>query len=209
MSLDSIDKDVNDKARGMLGSRDKVLEGVQRLAEARAGAGAAFPIRIKTTVDRYNYGGLEDLVRWSAGVPGVLVDPSPVRLHKPEDQAHHYVRAEELQDLGSVVDRLVELKRVGWPIETSEEKLREFVSHFKGEATQHGYTECRVGLRNLNINPSGDVTHCWNFERIGNLRQQSAEAIWGSPKQRVQVRQTPVPWHAHHTELLCKRLSAD
>jgi radical SAM protein with 4Fe4S-binding SPASM domain len=190
VSLDSIYKDVHDRARGVTGSRDKVLEGIRFLSEERLRVGAQFPIRIKATVDRHNFRMLEDLVSWSAGVSGVVVDPSPVRLHKAEDQAYHYVKSKEAGALDLVIERLVQLKRAGAPIETSEAKLRAFGSHFRGETIQHGYDECRVGLRNLNINPAGDVTHCWNFERIGNLRHQSAEEIWGSPLRRIQLQQT-------------------
>ncbi|MCP3733216.1 radical SAM protein [Sphingomonas sp. MG17] len=190
VSLDSTDPAVHDRARGVAGSRDKVMEGIRHLSDARAAVGAQFPIRIKTTVDRHNFGGLEDLIKWAANVPGTIVDPSPVRLAAPDAQAHHYLGPAEWAQFEAAMMRLIEMKRAGWPIETTEAKLRAFASHFRGERTEHGYEECRVGLRNLNINPMGDVTHCWNFERIGNLRSQSAKAIWHSPDRQAQVERT-------------------
>ena len=190
VSLDSTEATVHDRARGVSGSRDRVMAGISHLSQARSDAGARFPIRIKPTVDRYNYRDLEELVIWAAGQPGVVVDPSPVRLGGSAAQDRHYVGPGEESRLQDAMRQLVELKRAGWPIETTEAKLLAFGAHFRGEQTRHGYSECRVGLRNLNISPTGDVTHCWNFERIGNLHHQTAREIWQSEERSAQIEKT-------------------
>jgi radical SAM protein with 4Fe4S-binding SPASM domain len=190
VSLDSTDVKVHDRARGVPGSRDRIMAGIRYLSQARSKTAARFAIRIKPTVDRHNFRDLEDLVIWAAGLPGVVVDPSPVRLRESAAQSRHYVGVDEEFQLRDTMRRLVEMKRAGWPIETTEAKLLAFGTHFRGEQTHHGYSECRVGLRNLNISPKGDVTHCWNFERIGNLRHQSARAIWRSQERGVQIEET-------------------
>jgi radical SAM protein with 4Fe4S-binding SPASM domain len=191
VSIDSRSEAVNDTARGIVGAMRRVSQGVAALVEARAAAGANFPIRLKTVVTRQNFESLSELVGWAQGMPGVLVDFSPVRLWRPEEIAAHYpVAGPEMDALERRIEHLKLLKRNGAPIETSVAKLEAIVPHFKGEPSVHGVGSCRVGLRSLDIRPNGDVNHCWKFEKVGNLRHTSMEDIWRDANRRQIVDDT-------------------
>ena len=186
VSIDSRNAGIHDHARGVIGSSKHIEAGVDRLAAARRAAGQTFPIRIKPTVHRTNLETLPEVVQWAASKEGVLVDFSPVRLWADTAKAEHYPSTPaELQALEQVVARLIDMKRAGFPIETSEAKLQAINKHFAGEIETHAYQQCRVGLRTFDIYPDGEVQHCWKYA-IGNLRESTPEDIWhGSARKQT------------------------
>lgn len=178
ISVDSSTAAIHDKIRGFKGSFGKIEQGIAHLKAARKQQ-HYFPIRIKTTVHRINFYDLPNLVDWVVKIGADSVDLSPVRVWKPEDiVALNIDSNEEHQALKSIIDRLVEMKSAGAPIETSEEKLMGMVGHFNKNFVAHGLKECRVGLRDYHIGPSGDVKICWFYDKIGNVREASAAEIW-------------------------------
>lgn len=191
VSIDSRDAAQHDYLRGVAGSMAQVSAGIERLVAERARTRRLFPIRLKPTVTRQTIGSLLGLVDWAATMPSVLVDLSPVRLLDQKDIAALYPdSAEEMAALRRVIAALIARKRDGAPIETSIEKLRAIGMHFERRSNGHGVSQCRVGLRSIDIRPNGDVNHCWKFERIGNLRQSSMAEIWHDAARREVVAQT-------------------
>jgi len=212
ISLDSRKAEAHDLVRGIAGSMKQVSAGVLRLVEERDRVGAKFVIRIKPTITRHTITSLHEIVDWAETMPGVLVDFSAVRLWREHEIATLYPRGpDELQLLDDAIEGLIQRKRSGAPIETSIAKLRALLSHFALEANNHGVSQCRVGLRSVDIRPNGDVNHCWKFERIANIRQQSMADIWKAAARKDVVRQTvkcdlfkttcSTSCHAHRTLL--------
>lgn len=190
ISIDALESAIHDHARGITGSLRHVTANVDRLIAARDRAGATFPIRIKVTVQRGNLAELRGVAEWCAERPGTTVDYSPVRLWRENEIAEMYVSsAEDQQLLRSAVDELVQLKRLGWPIETSEAKLRAMVDHFAGKRHFPGVKQCRVGLRTFDILPDGEVRHCWQFG-VGHLRANPPDALWRAPNRKQIVAET-------------------
>lgn len=180
ISIDSLDAATHDAARGVRGSLVKISRAVEMLLEARARHGRNFIVRIKTTVDRRNAGHMVDLARGAGSLGGVVIDFSPVRLWKEGEIEASYPRSEaDFAVLDEALGELLAMKQAGAPIETTEEKLRAMPAHFRGEEKVfHAFKICRVALRDFHINPNGDVTHCWFYEPIGNLRTSTAAQIW-------------------------------
>jgi len=191
VSLDSRLSASHDFLRGVAGSMEKVSQGIERLVEERARTGSRFIIRLKPTVTGHTIGALLDLVDWVETLPGVLVDFSPVRLWRDADiQALYPQTPQQLSELKVVVDKLIQRKTAGAPIETSVAKLAGMIEHFEHRPNQHGVGQCRVGLRSIDIRPNGDVNHCWKFTRIGNLREASMAKIWRNAVRMELVEQT-------------------
>jgi radical SAM protein with 4Fe4S-binding SPASM domain len=197
VSVDASIAAVHDQARGVRGSFAHIEAGLMRLLEERAAAGARFPIRIKTTVHKLNANCLLELVDWVAKLPDVTVDFSPVRLSAVKDRDQLYLCGEtELRELDAVLEKLIERKESGAPIESSPERLRGLGAHFRGDGhVFHGYGECRAGLRTLDIRPDGSVNHCAKFP-IGNLRTHSLREIWEHPTRRRIIESTLSCEHA-------------
>ena len=191
VSIDSALSAEHDSLRGVAGSLGKVRAGVERLVAERTRTHSRFLIRLKPTVTRQTMTSLPNLVDWAETQDGVFVDFSPVRLWRQSDiQALYPATPEELRQLEAVVGILIRRKVAGAPIETSADKLLAMIDHFSCRPNSHGVGRCRVGLRSLDIRPNGDVIHCWNFNRIGNVREASIADIWESAERRAMIEQT-------------------
>jgi radical SAM protein with 4Fe4S-binding SPASM domain len=191
ISLDSVDAAEHDFLRGVSGSAEQVRDGVERLVAKRRQTGSEFAIRLKPTVTRQTIRSLGNLVSWAETMPSVVIDFSPVRLWRPDEIAEMYPSdPEEFAALEAQIESLLERKRAGAPIETSDAKLRAMLPRFSHRPVIHGVTNCRVGLRSIDIRPNGDVDHCFKFRRIGNLRHSTMKAIWQDAARRMTIEQT-------------------
>ncbi len=193
ISVDAASAEIHDHARGVQGSLDKITEGIGLLLRERKRHEEDFPVRIKPTVHLLNYRELPSLVEWTVQIGATTIDFSPVQPWTPEVESHLWIeQLADLERLAQVVDRLVAMKRAGAPIETSEAKLRSFPDHFARRPVQHGLSPCRVGMRDYHIRANGDVSVCWLYPPIGNVRLNSARDIWYGPEANRRRAQTVV-----------------
>lgn len=187
VSIDGSTSEIHDRARGVVGSLDRVSRGIRMLVTQRDLSGHRFPIRIKPTVHRYNYGNLSRLVDWTAEIGATSVDFSAVSLNASLERDRLYLQEPaETEVLEQVVAELIRRKRSGDPIETSEGKLLALAEHFKGKTVNYGTRHCRNGLRGYWIGPNGDVESCFCFHQpIGNVTLSSAREIWEGERARA------------------------
>jgi MoaA/NifB/PqqE/SkfB family radical SAM enzyme len=179
ISVDAASAQIHDQARGVPGSLAKITEGIGLLLEHRREAGAKFPVRIKPTVHLLNFRELPRLVEWTVRIGATTIDFSPVLPWTPEVDSELWIRQpEDLQGLSQIIQQLVAMKRAGAPIETNEKKLRSFPGHFACKPVRHGVSPCRVGMRDYHIRANGDVSVCWLYPPIGNVKLSSARDIW-------------------------------
>jgi radical SAM protein with 4Fe4S-binding SPASM domain len=190
ISVDAASAAVHDDVRGTPGSLAKITEGIGLLLQQCESVGRKFPIRIKPTVHLRNFRLLPDLVEWTINVGATTVDFSPVRPWTPEVESELWIaQPADLETLEKVVERLIAMKKEGAPIETSEAKLRSFPDHFARKPVLHGVSPCRVGLRDYHIRPNGDVSMCWFYPPIGNVKLNSAREIWyGAEASRLRAK---------------------
>jgi MoaA/NifB/PqqE/SkfB family radical SAM enzyme len=178
ISVDGPTAEVNDPSRGVPGSLRSVEKAIGALRDEQERAGKRFPIRIKPTVHVGNFRSMPAMVEWVRRVGADTLDFEPVRPWAPEVEKDLWIGPELLDELRAVMKELAALKRNGAPIETSEHRLLGMPNHFAGKNIEPEVTPCRVGLRRFDIGPNGDVSTCWFFEPIGNVRRQSAREIW-------------------------------
>lgn len=190
VSVDGASDAVHDASRGVEGSLARIHQGLQRLRTARDAAGAGFPIRIKATVHRNNLHEMRALVDWAVQAGASSVDFSPVRPWTGEVSRDLWLRPSDEARLEQMVDRLIEAKRAGAPIETEERRMQSWIAHFRGDSVVPERTPCRVGLRDFHILANGDVRSCWEYPVIGNVTRQSAREIWTSATARRQRAET-------------------
>ncbi len=191
VSLDAPNPELHDMLRGCTGSFKKATDGVAYLLEERSRQQASFPITIKPTVNAANFRLMPEMVKWVASMGNLCVNPQPMSGWTQEARELLWIRGEEIDELEGVVEELVRMRRAGAPILASELALRLMPEHFRGLRAPRSALPCRVGLRNFNIEPNGDVGVCYGgLPMIGNLRRQSARAIWFSEKARKVRRAT-------------------
>ncbi|MDY6941165.1 MAG: radical SAM protein [Cyanobacteriota bacterium] len=189
ISVDAATPDIHDFVRGVPGSLERITRGIELLRTQRQQEGLDFPIRIKPTVHQLNFRYLPQLVEWAQQMGATTIDFSPVRpgYKIPEVETELWLHdRRDIETLERTIETLVEMKRQGAPIETSEAKLRGFSDHFARKTVYHGVSPCRVSLREYFIDPTGNVIMCWFYPPIGNVKTQEARDIWYDPKTRQQ-----------------------
>jgi MoaA/NifB/PqqE/SkfB family radical SAM enzyme len=83
--------------------------------------------------------------------------------------------------IDDVFGRLAIMKDKGYPILNSAEHLKEIAKYLKDPTSAEILEKtCKVGIRNLNVDPFGNVRLCSIFNVVGNVRDDSPEDIWRS-----------------------------
>jgi MoaA/NifB/PqqE/SkfB family radical SAM enzyme len=191
VSVDAPNAEMHDYLRGWPGLFQKLSDGIKYVREERDKAGLDFPILIKTTVNSKNYKLLPEMVDWVKQVGATALNFQPIDRWTPETYDELWVEEAEYDDLQKVVDTMLDLKRRGAPIMNSDLVISLMPKHFREEAAPPEAMPCRVGMRDFFIRTNGDVEVCFFFPPIGNIKEQSARAIWYGPKAQ-QIRKETV-----------------
>ena len=190
MSVDGPNAELHDYLRGQPGLFDRLSNGIRYLRAEQAKQGVLFPINVKPTINRLNFRLLPEIVKWAQEIGATTVNFQPVNRWTRETYEELWIEDEDLADFEQTIERLIEMKQEGAPIMNSDEVLRLMIPHFREEKAPPESRPCRVGLRNFWIDTRGDVKLCEEFPVIGNIKEQSARAIWYGEKAHEIRRQT-------------------
>lgn len=185
ISVDSANSEIHNFVRGKKNSLQDLESAIKRLRDARDKSGSAFAIRIKGTVHRLNAAVLPELLQWVEMVGADTLDLSAVTPWTEEVETELWLDDKQSQQqLQESIERLIDLKAEGLPLENSELQLRGMLHHFQRKTVDMGVSHCRLGLRDFHIRPNGDVISCALYEPLGNIARQPAKDIWRSAKSR-------------------------
>lgn len=152
ISLDSLDEDVYRTIRGVDGLKT-VLSNIEKLMELRESVGNSTVINLKTMVTRENIQNLETIVEYSKGKRFSGLTFQPVIKTTTESLEMFQV---DRGALGMVVERLIEMKRHGYPlILNSEGHMRHWAAYFE-ETINSNKKSCPVPLRSMYILSNGE-----------------------------------------------------
>ena len=85
------------------------------------------------------------------------------------DKTHYLINSErDLEALTDVVDRLVRMRKSGYPILTSAWTMRQMIRFFR----ENHYANCRAGERFLIVGPWGKLTPCGMFREQYDSRPE-------------------------------------
>ena len=190
ISVDAPNAELHDYLRGQPGLFETLSKGIRYLREESEKQGVKFPITVKSTLNRLNFRSMPELVEWAEKIGATAVNFQPVILWTRETYDQLWLNEEDGEDFAKVIEHLIEMKDNGAPIMNSDEVLRLFLPHFRGEKAPESSRPCRVGLRNFWIDPKGDVQLCEDYPVIGNIKHQSARDIWYGEKAQEVRQQT-------------------
>ena len=188
LSLESNEPEIHDVLRGVPGAFTRTTQAIRFLAKERQAQKVEFPIIVKPTVNKLNFRRLPDMVRWAVDL-GVIVNMQPLE-HWTDATKDLWIDESLHGELQKIIDQLIELKASGAPLLTSEAVLKLLPAHFRGEKAPRSVLPCRVGMRNFFMYPNGDVTHCFKFPSIGNLKHNTAREIWHGEQGKKQRKAT-------------------
>lgn len=205
VSLDGLRPEAHDYTRGTPGACFRVLEALEHLRSARAETGANTRIAITTVVMQQTLDGLLDIVAW-ATERGFLCRFQPIEQNYGEcpDPAWYKSSPRWIQDPDSAcrtIDRLIELRKSGAPIMTSQQDLEAMKVYFTRPESvmqkvqaHEALDEVRVcphAVGNFVVEGNGDVRWCFQMPPAGNVKQDSAASIW---RNRKRCWTAPCPW---------------
>ncbi len=181
VSIDSMDDAVHDKARGIPGVLKIVKDNLSYLLEQKAILNNKTPVFLKTNVFNENLDDLEDVVVFcrEKKLNGVIFQP----ILKWTKSAVEMFQV-DLDHLQRTIEKMISLKRRGYPIVTSENQIMSWMDHFTdSKKTNHDY--CRMALRSLTIHPNGDIMLCDLVDSsIGNIQTDEIGDVWYSARVR-------------------------
>lgn len=186
ISCDAPHAEVHDYFRGIPGLFDKLSSGIRHLLKAQKDQHIHFPIIIKPTITSLNFRLLPELVHWARDAGTTGINFQPLGRWSPETYDELWIEKESWPELAQVVDRLIVMKHSGAPILNSVENLKLTTANFREDKADPKHMPCRIGLQEYYIRPNGDVCLCFHFPPVGNVTQQSAQAIWqGDQAQKI------------------------
>ena len=193
ISLNSLVPEVHNKTRGTDAAFDEVMRALDNM-RIRDG----MRLTLSCTILKETVAGLPDVVAYAKknGLYGVNFQPimpaTTLPVFNKEGQAmkvsigspyrNLLLDKEKENDLiDDVFGRLGIMKDKGYPILNSAEHLKEIAKYLKDPTSPEILEKtCKVGIRNLNVDPFGNVRLCSIFNIVGNVRDDSPEDIWRS-----------------------------
>ena len=188
LSLNSLKRHIHNETRGTNGSFDEVMTAIENVKEVRQG----MRLSLSTTVVRENIGELVDMVEFvkSTGLYGIHFQPiMPATLLPTYDQDGNFkklpvgtpyknlLKRKEVvhdEEIDEVFDRLISMAEKGDPIISAVGHLKEMAKYLKYPTNPELLEKvCQVGVRNVNIDPFGNVRLCSIMDIVGNIAKDS------------------------------------
>lgn len=203
LSLNGLLPKTHDTSRGMKGSHARIVAAIEHYQAARRWYDCEGTLSFNVIVAGFNAGELPDLVRWAdkVAIDAVAFQPlihvssyqphsQPFRDYQPDWTAVDPLWQADGAVLEAALDELIALKQAGYPILNSPRQLALMKGYFQDPNTAPP-TNCHVGVNTFLIDPYGKVRLCYTMAVVGDIKQQSPEAIWHSAaaaKVRGQIR---------------------
>ena len=202
LSLNSMVPEIHNKTRGTNAAFDEVMRALDNMQDRNG-----MRLVLSTTIVKDSVKGLIDVVEFvkKRGLYGINFQPiMPASILPIYDKNGHtrkmaigspfkaVLEQKDNAHIDDVFSRLLSMKANGYPILNSEEHLREMAKYLKDPTTPEILEKvCKVGIKNLNIDPFGNVRLCSIMGVVGNVLTDEPENIWRSvnaAQQREEIR---------------------
>jgi MoaA/NifB/PqqE/SkfB family radical SAM enzyme len=204
ISLNSLIPEVHNKTRGSKAAFDEVMRALDVMRQ-RDG----MRLTLSCTILKENIADLPDVVAFAKrkGLYGVNFQPlmpaTTLPVFDKDGQSMKFSvgssyrnlvkeKEKEREVVDKVFERLLAMKNEGYPILNSAGHLREIAKYLKDPTSPEILEKtCKVGIRNLNIDPFGNVRLCSIFGIVGNVKDDAPDEIWRSvaaAAQREEIR---------------------
>jgi len=181
ISIDSMDSKIHDELRGVPGLLSKVKENVNYLNEYKERVKSSIRIVLKPLVFNQNIYELDKIVEYSNKMNLTGVNFQPILKWTKESEELFKVENNALND---IINKLIVMKREGYNILNSETSIKQWALHFSKSMPKRN-SPCVVALRNLTIDPNGDISLCgFRSSKIGNINSDDINEIWYSKETR-------------------------
>ncbi|MGE0554407.1 MAG: radical SAM/SPASM domain-containing protein [Gemmatimonadales bacterium] len=192
VSLDGLGP-THSKVRGREGFFERTRQSLETMTRLRRDEGLGYSILLKTVVMRHNVDQLEPLASFakSEGME-IFYQPIEQNYNTAEDldwfeQSDNW--PDDRSQVVAAVQRLIELKRRGFPIANGFRQLEVMIPYFQDprasqvevrqHTAHHPHRACSaLGL--LQVQSNGDVSVCVSAPPVGNIKTRSPREIWNN-----------------------------
>ena len=178
-SLDGL-KETNDSIRGE-GSYDKTIFGINLLIKLKIPA----CLSLATVISSRNLNELTSMVKYAkdSGLKFIYFQPltfNPRSTYKKDWHMKNSFWPRDTEKVNSIIDELIYMKRRNYPIANPINQLELMKDYFRNPI--FSTNKCFVGLKNLNIDETGNITTCYYMEPIENIFKNNIKGLWYSKK---------------------------
>jgi MoaA/NifB/PqqE/SkfB family radical SAM enzyme len=180
----------HDLIRGREHFFNAVATTLATLKRVRAETGQRFMIRLKTVVMDQNVGELSNIAGFARehGLE-VFYQPIEQNYNSPDDSHwfdHSPTWPKDTGRAGAAVERLIALKRQGYPIANTFHQLEVMIPYFRDPDSLRVLTQAHAAhdqplcaaLTMLQIQSNGDVRVCASQDPVGNIKDRPIHEIW-------------------------------
>lgn len=190
-SLDAIDTSLHDKLRGVKGVFEKATRAIEILNNKRCQEKSKLILTINCVIMEPNLSQIEKLTYWvkNKGLDGISFQPIEENFGKPSPDLYWYKKTNlwpRYRDVEKVIDKIIYLKKKGYPIINSVSQLKTFKEYFYNPRKFSRAYGCGVGLSNFTIDLAGNIRLCYALRPIGNVFEASLSEIWKSKEANIQ-----------------------
>ena len=192
VSLDSLDEKKHDYVRGTPGAYRHVMDAIEYLNAARGGQNPeeGTSIGLTFTIMQHNLDEVIAFADWAEAnnkIDAIFFNAVLQPFDSGDDSKDWYEREkykeiwpQDLRDLDTVIDQLIERKKRGYNICNPPEQLEVLKMYFKDpyRFRQNMKIKCTRGDLAPEVNAYGDISMCFYMQPLGNIRKDNIRDIW-------------------------------
>lgn len=205
ISLDSFEEETHDYMRGVKGAYKKVINAINYLKEQNASP----RIEIITVISGKNLKQIPEHAEWAKRNGKIdslyfqaIAQPffSAAGKHWYREGEFGFLWPQDIPQVISVIDNLIELKEKDGLISNSVSQLMLFKSYFEDPEKRVSVKKCRSGDYVINIDNVGEAFLCCFDKPLGNIKKADIKDLWYSQEaDRLRVKM-------HNCTLACNNI---
>lgn len=186
ISFHSLREEIHDFLRGRKGVYRKVLRAIDYLSKFAPNVG----INIQTIIMDINLEEVLEMAEWVEKderldyilyLAPMLPFGAPIDEDWFNKEEYRFMWPQDTERVNAILDELINKKAYFKKIANSISQLKIFKKYFS-HSLGHNETKCTLGLRDINIDPEGNVFLCFSQPSIGNIQENNLRDIWMSRK---------------------------
>jgi MoaA/NifB/PqqE/SkfB family radical SAM enzyme len=184
VSLDSHLPEIHDKYRGVPGTFEKAVKGIEYLS-----ANGKLTLGISSLLMKENVSSFPETVEYFLSLPLDRFLFQPIRVWtedlKPENWKEYEYWVNDEAAVKRTIEYLLEKKKTDARIFNSEQDIQDLKAYFNNPLSMvdSDNKKCYIGYDRIIINYKGDVTlGCARYGSVGNIKEQSIKEMWHSNK---------------------------
>ena len=193
ISLDSLNPRLFNHLRGNQRAWEKAVNSLRMINRSRKPR--SLFLSVTCIIMKQNLEELEKLTRWVQKEKLDAIFFQPIWQNFGADYRAEWFKSnqfwpDDYQKVEKAIKGLCRLKKSGYPVGNKISDLKRFMEYFINPIAFGRKFPCLVGVNSFNLDLSGNVRLCFNFDPVGNVLKQKPGEIWNgklAQQQRLEI----------------------